>query len=117
VELACCRYVELKPLHAGMVDNPSKYRGASCQTKVGLTKPPWLDSDPFYLSLGKSTAKRAEKYAARLSETIPESELRLIRETPQRGQLTANEKFVRKISEKLGRRLEIRGPGRPRKKE
>jgi hypothetical protein len=33
----------------------------------------------------------------------------------QRGQLTANGKFARELSEKIGRRLEPRGPGRPRK--
>lgn len=113
--LACCRYVELNPVRAGMADNPTKYRWSSCPTKFGLRKQPWLDLDPFYLSLGKSAKQRAKKYAAWLEETIPKKELKLIREATQRGKLTANGKFVREISEKIGRRLELRGPGRPRK--
>ena len=104
-------------MRAGMVDDPAKYRWSSCPAKVGLKKQVWLDFDPFYLSLERSAAKRAEKYAVWLRETIPESELKLIRETTQRGQLTANGKFVREISEKIGHRLELRGPGRPRKSE
>ena len=113
--LACCRYVELNPVRAGMVDDPAKYRWSSCPAKVGIKEESWLDFDYFYLSLGKSATKRAEKYAAWLRETIPESEIKLIREATQRGQLTANGKFVREISEKIGRRLELRGPGRPKK--
>lgn len=115
--LACCRYVELNPLRAGMVDDPAQYRWSSCPAKVGLQKQPWLALDPFYQRLGKSAAKRAEEYAAWLRETIPEAESKLIREATQRGQLTANGKFARELSEKIGRRLEPRGPGRPRKGE
>jgi len=33
-----------------------------------------------------------------------------------RGQLTADRMFMREISQKIGRRLELRGPGQPEKK-
>ena len=33
-----------------------------------------------------------------------------------RGQLTADRMFMREILQKIGRRLELRGPGRPEKK-
>lgn len=112
---ACCRYVELNPVRAGMVDDPASYRWSSCPAKVGRIKQPWLDLDPFYLSLGESDVQRAEKYAAWLRETVPESEWRLIREATQRGQLTAHKRFAEELSEKYGRRLVQRGPGRPRK--
>ncbi len=115
--LACCRYVELNPLRAGMVDDPGNYAWSSCPVKVGLKKQPWLDLDPFYLSLGNSPAERAEYYAQWLQGTIPEYEIKLIREATQRGKLTANSRFIHEISQKLGRRLELRGPGRPKKKK
>ena len=115
--LACCRYVELNPFRAGMVKDPAHYRWSSCPVKVGLKKQIWLDLDPFYLSLGESAFERGHKYKAWLQETIPESEWKLIREATQRGQLTANINFVREISTRIGRRLELRGPGRPRKEK
>ncbi len=115
--LACCRYVELNPLRAGMVDDPGQYRWSSCPTKVSTAIQTWLDLDPFYLGLGESPIQRAEQYATWLRATVPESEWKLIREATQRGQLTANGKFAREISEKVGRCLELRGPGRPRKEE
>jgi putative transposase len=65
------------------------------------------------LSLGNTYAERAEKYGKWLRETVPEGEWKLIREATQRGQLTANRKYELEISKKLGRRIELRGPGRP----
>lgn len=112
---ACCRYVELNPVRAGMVDDPADYRWSSCPAKTGCVELPWLDLDPFYLSRGRSKALRADRYAAWLRETIPEAEWRLIREATQRGQLTAHERFAEELSERYGRRLGRRGPGRPKK--
>jgi putative transposase len=97
-----------------MEEDPAHYPWSSCAVKVGLKEQPWLDLDPFYLSLGATAGERAGKYAAWLKETIPETEWKLMREAAQRSQLTADGKFVMEISEKIGRRLEIRGPGRPR---
>ena len=113
--LACCRYVELNPVRAGMVEEPWQYRWSSCPAKTMNKVLPWLDLDPFYMSLGNTPEKRAEGYKTWLRETIPGNEWKLIREATQRGQLTADRKFEREISEKIGRRLESRGPGRPKK--
>ena len=113
--LACCRYVELNPLRAGIVDDPSQYPWSSCPAKTGIKKQTWLDFDPFYLGLGDTSAERAEKYGIWLRETVPEGEWKLIREATQRGQLTANRKFEKEISKKLSRRVQLRGPGRPKK--
>jgi hypothetical protein len=45
--LACCRHVELNPLRAGMVEDPSQYRWSSCPVKTGIKEHPWLNLDPF----------------------------------------------------------------------
>lgn len=100
--LACCRYVELNPLRAGMVDDPADYRWSSCPARFGRTTQAWLDLDPFYLNMGHSEAERAENYAAWLKETVPEQELQRIREAVQRGQLMASGTFAQELSEKLG---------------
>ena len=67
------------------------------------------------MSLGSTFIERAEKYGKWLFETVPEGEWKLIREATQRGQLTADRKFEREISKKIGRRVELHGPGRPKK--
>ncbi len=40
---ACCRYIELNPLRAGMVDNLSKYKWSSCPCKVNGVNDPVVD--------------------------------------------------------------------------
>lgn len=113
--LACCRYVELNPLRAGMVEDPTHYPWSSCSAKTGTKKVPWLDLDPFYLGLGKTSAERRKKYRQWLYDTIPEGEWKLIREAAKRGQLTGSRNFEEEISQKLGREIVLRGPGRPKK--
>ena len=112
---ACCRYVELNPVRAGIVGLPEEYRWSSYGVKIGRRKEEWLDFDPFYLGLGRSAKQRAEKYQEWVEGTIPEGEWELIRQSLQRGQLTGGKRFVDEIEKKIDRRVEFRGQGRPKK--
>ena len=67
------------------------------------------------MSLSNTSDERAKEYGRWLRKTVPEEEWKLIREATQRGQLTAGKKFAREISEKLGRRIELRGLRRLKK--
>ena len=113
--LSCCRYVELNPVRAKMVEFPWEYRWSSCGVKVGKQAQSWLDQDPFYLSLGDTEESREISYQDWLLKSIPDEELKLIRDAAQRGQLTGDKNFIDDIAEKSGLRIEFRGPGRPRK--
>jgi hypothetical protein len=62
-------------------------------------------------------AQRQERYRLFLRATIPEGEWNLIRDAVQRGQLTGTGRFVDKVEEVLGRRIEKRTRGRPPKTE
>lgn len=113
--LACCRYVELNPVRAGIVGDPAGYRWSSYGSKIGNENQEWLDFDPSYMGLESSAKKRAETYREWVEETIPEGEWELIRQSLQRGQLTGSNKFVDEIEQKIEKRVEFRGQGRPRK--
>lgn len=112
--LACCRYVELNPVRAGMVAAPEDYRWSSYGVKVGIKNQNLLDFDPQYLGLARTAKKRQDKYREFVSTTILEEEIEQIRRAIQRGQLTGTDRFVEEIAIKLGKRIEFRGPGRPR---
>lgn len=112
--MACCRYVELNPVRAGIVDSPENYRWSSFTEKTG-DGAKFIDFDSFYLGLDDNEKLRQEKYAKWVMSSIPEGELELIRTAAQRGQLTGGSKFYEQIAERLGQRLEARKPGRPRK--
>ena len=96
--LTCCRYVELNPVRAGIVADPAAYRWSSYPVKVGLTRQEWLDFDPHYLGLASTARAREERYKMWMYETIPEEELKQIREAIQRGQLTGGSKFSEDIA-------------------
>jgi putative transposase len=112
--LACCRYVDMNPVRAGICDDPSDYPWSSCAVKTGKRQISWLDFDPFYLSLGE---ERQRRYADFLKQTISDEERNTILGAVLRGQLTGGSTFVDEMEQKLERRIELRRQGRPRKEE
>ena len=113
--LACIRYIELNPVRAQMVAQPEEHPWSSCAHHVGLREDAWLDIDPVYLRLGQTARERASRYRDFVRAAIAEGEWQLIRDAIQRGQLTGSERFVDEIAQKVGRRIERRGQGRPKK--
>ena len=112
--LACCRYVELNPVRAGMVIDPAEYRWSSYGGKTGAAPQEWLDYDQYFLGLDNDAVIRSRKYEEWTKGGISEEELELIRKSIQRGQLTGSQRFVDEIEQKTNRRVEFRGQGRPR---
>ena len=110
--LACCRYIELNPVRAGIVEAPEKYRWSSYPYKGGSSKSNWLDLNPHLEALG---AKRYKEFV-NVKDATSEGEWDLIRKAVQRGQLTGSERFVKEVEEMIGRRIELRGQGRPKEK-
>ena len=115
--LACCRYVELNPVRAGMVDTPDNYPWSSYLAKVGGHRQNWLDKDPCYVGLGDTDAIRQQRYRAWVESGVTESEITLIRHAVQRGQLTGSDRFITETEAMLQRRIGSHGRGRPRKGE
>ena len=113
--LACCRYVEMNPVFAGVCTDPAEYRWSSCAGKVEKQIIDWLDFDPLYLGLGTSAEERAFRYSVFLSESISDEERSTILGAVNRGQLTGGSSFVDEIEKRLKRRIEPRRPGRPRR--
>ena len=113
--LACMRYIELNPVRAQMVAQPEEHPWSSCAHHIGLRKNAWLDIDPAYLRLGQTARERASRYRDFVRAAITEGEWQLIRDAIQRGQLTVSERFVDEIAQKVGRRIERRRQGRPKK--
>ncbi|MBU2887370.1 transposase [Gilvimarinus agarilyticus] len=52
--LQCCRYVELNPVKAEMVESARDYIWSSYRARVELTPCPWLDPLPVMHALGNS---------------------------------------------------------------
>lgn len=112
--LACCRYIELNPVRAKIVEKPEKYKWSSYRYKVRIEELDWLDLDPFYVGMGKTKKEREDKYKKWMEETVPDGEWELIRQVVQRGQLTGSNRFIEEVSKRSGKRIEFRGQGRPK---
>lgn len=113
--LSCLRYVDQNPVRAGMVEFPCDYRWSSHCALIGQDKHAWLDIHPALRTLGSNTSGWRRAYASFVAAGVPQRELNLIRTAIQRNQLTGDEHFREEIAKRIGRSVESRGPGRPRK--
>jgi putative transposase len=111
--MACCRYIELNPVRAHLVDHPGDYQWTSYAEKTGKEHK-LVDEDPFYLGLSDDPEKRTELYEEWVLSAVPEGEWEFIRSATQRGQLTGGRKFYDLVADRLGHRIEARQQGRPR---
>jgi REP-associated tyrosine transposase len=72
--LEVCRYVELNPVRAGMVDEPGAWPWSSYRSHVGQADPaPWLDTDGlhgFLLGRDVRTAAERRRAGARYAEWV-----------------------------------------------
>lgn len=113
--LACCRYVEMNPVHGNMVADPRQYLWSSYRERIGLANRGLLDMDAGYLSLADDAAMRIECYQAYLKQGASDKEIALLRTAWARNQLTGNDQFVDEIERRTGLRIEYLARGRPRK--
>ncbi|AQV96384.1 transposase [Cupriavidus necator] len=114
--LACCRYIELNPVRAGMVARPAEYFWSSYRLRMlGRHEDNWLERAAFFDDLAHSDEERSRAYRAFVDQGIPTDQLQLIRNALQRGQLTGSGDFIREVEQSSGLRIETRGRGRPRR--
>lgn len=112
--LACCRYVEMNPVRARMVNDVKSYKWSSHCYRIGIKKCDWLDTDPCFMALGETNVRRQQRYMKYVEEGIKSDEKVLLDEAVQRNQLTGTERFVDEIEKRYGLRIERRGKGRQR---
>lgn len=109
--LACARYIELNPVRARVVAEPADYLWSSYRDRMGLTEyVDWLD----VFSSGRYLMERRERYEGVVKRVVSPGEVSLIREAPQRGQLTGSARFLDEVEQITGIRIEQRGRGRPK---
>lgn len=113
--LACCRYIELNPVRAGMVAAAQDYPWSSCRARLGCADSTILDLDVCYQALAADEPERRVRYRELLCQPVPAADLELIRTAVQRGRWTGSRDFGEHVAAALDRTVENRGPGRPAK--
>ncbi len=108
------RYIELNPVRAGMVNEPSEYSWSSYQCN-GFGKRSKLQSPhELYNALGRSKKKRLESYQLLLDIDVEEVLLDDIRKSINKGVALGSVRFTNKIEKLTGKRVTQAQRGRPR---
>jgi putative transposase len=108
------RYIELNPVRAGMVYDPSEYPWSSYQCN-GLGKNSLLQTPhELYEALGRSKKKRLERYQALFETDVEGVLLDDIRKSINKGLALGSEHFIRQIEKLTGKRLTQGQRGRPK---
>ena len=114
--LACCRYIELNPVRAGMVRDPGDYSWSSYRQRIGLIVPTVVLAPIPIERIGEGREEDSRRRHALFIAGGQTTELDdSIRTAVNRNQLTGDSRFRHEIEKKLNRRISDKAPGRPRK--
>lgn len=103
--LTCCRYVELNPVRAKIVDHPDEYRWSSYAANADGKSDPLVTAHSVFEALGTSRCERQAAYRDLFQARIDDKTLDSIREATQKGRVLGNDRFKDKIEQLLNRRI------------
>ena len=91
------RYIELNPVRANRVDDPSDYSWSSYAINALGVESELPTPHPEYLALGKSKDERLSNYPDLCKARVETDRLKEIRETINKGLALGNERFTSQI--------------------
>jgi len=113
--MTCYRHIELNPVRAGMVNDPSDCpRSNYPHNGDGRPDPPIPPHDRWLLP-GTGDTQRTAAYRALISESLEHSELEHIRNSISTGLPTGNDRFRQQVEQALARKPGQGKRGRPKK--
>ncbi len=112
--IAVCRYIELNPVRAALVERPEHYPWSSVHHHLGLRSDPLLTPHPCLLSLADDQTKRAAAYRKLLYEPLREEEITAIRQHIRQERSLGSARFQTMVEAAIGRPAGLVPRGRPR---
>ena len=113
--LACCRYIELNPVRAGIAKHPSAYPWSSYRYNALGKDDALITPHIVYRRLGKDDAARRVAYRQLFKCALSQETLSAIRDATNKAWLLGDERFQRKIQKQLDRRVTQKPRGGDRK--
>ena len=113
--LACCGYIELNPVRAGMVVHPGDYVWSSFRAHAFGAADALVRDHALYRGLGRSAAERRGAYRALFEPPVDAAFLDRLRAATNGGWALGDERFKRNLATALGRRAAPLPRGRRRK--
>jgi putative transposase len=107
------RYIELNPVRAGMVEQPSDYIWSSYQINALGKASELCTPHPLYLALGREPAERQNNYRELFKYHIDEKLLEDIRLTANKGKMPGNGRFMAEVEKLTGQKITAKRMCRP----
>ncbi len=112
--LTCMRYIELNPVRANMVNEPSQYRWSSYRHNGLGQMDERIIPHSLYLALGKDEIERLAEYRGLFRSELDDAAISEIRLALAQGQPLGSERFSEMTCAAVGVRRAQRKPGRPK---
>jgi len=113
--LACCRYIELNPVRAGLARRPRDYQWSSYRAHALGAADALVSDHPLYRALGRTRAGRRTEYRALFRARLDDGFVAALRRATNGGWALGDERFKRRIAKAAGRRVAPLPLGRPAK--
>jgi putative transposase len=111
--LTCCRYIELNPVRARIVETPEDYRWSSYRCNALGIADELVSPHGQYSALGTTDEQRWQAYRALFRDQIAEDDLQQIRLMTREGWPLGGEPFKNEIERLLDRVARPPKRGRP----
>ena len=82
--MICSRYIELNPVRAGIVADPSEYAWSSYAHHVGSKSDPVITDHPLYWALGNTPFEREAAYRGLFEHGITENDAHALSEATRK---------------------------------
>ena len=103
--LACCRYIELNPVRAGMAARPGDYPWSSWRAHALGAPDTIVAEHALYRALGGTAAARQEAYRALFDAPLDEGFVDRLRAATNGGWALGDAHFKRQIAQAMRRRV------------
>lgn len=114
--LACMAYIDLNPVRAGMVAEPSDYPWSSHVHYTGLRHDRLVTPHPLYWSLGNTPFAREAAYAELVRQGITAQQQDELTQSALKGWALGEADFVANLQKVTPRRVSPSAAGRPVRK-
>lgn len=111
--LRCYRYIDLNPVRARMVADPTAYSWSSCAVNSTAVADPLLTPHPAYLALGSTPGQRAVAYRTLLAQALPDEQVTEIRTFLQQQRALGGDSFRAMVEARTARFAGCRPAHRP----
>ncbi|MBL7004514.1 MAG: transposase [Gammaproteobacteria bacterium] len=111
------RYIELNPVRADMVADPSDYKWSSYQCNALGVKTDLCTAHSLYTALGNTQLERNDAYRDLFKVHVEETLLKEIRSSVNKGLALGNAKFKEDIELLTKRRVTAKQVGRPKREK